>query len=346
MSQVNNMVVIIAILVLVASIPLSTSATLNSEAGRISISLDHIRTLRNINATIILLLSFNDGMQQVINRSATYASGDIVKVESIFNASNEVGHWAVRIVDVENNKVVLDLEGIVDLGKKPAQAWFLRTYYDPTTLSIPSSPSVITISTVSIAGILNVEVGVVKPSVYNLTIMVDGDLSGDFSGSEVSSSIIEPVNGVISGLHEVVAKAMKAPFKVLLTHSNTTLLLIEGIIDWTEGSAVQLEGWRDESLITYAKISVTYNLTGAIIRLPNDEILHKVVTPTNDSLGHKSISISIGEDARTINKTIPVPTAQPLILDTIERINSILKDYWPFIALFIGLAIVLAVLRR
>ncbi|PUA31694.1 MAG: hypothetical protein B7O98_08880 [Zestosphaera tikiterensis] len=344
-----NLTVIAAVLIIVVSIPLNTTLTAsNSEADKLSLSLDNIRALKNINATVILLLSFNDGVQQVINKSISLASGDVIKVVGIFNASKDVGVWYVRIIDIENGSVMLDLEGVVDLRKEQPQAWFVRTYYDPTKLSIPLSPSVITISTVSIEGIINVEVGVVKHSPYNLTILVDGDLSGDFSSSEASSYVIEPVNNVLSGLHKVTAKALKAPFKVLLTYNHTTLLRIEGIIDWTAGSAVQLEGWRDESLVTYAKISATYNLTGAVLRLPNDEIIHKVVTPTNDSLGHKSIAISIGEDARTINKTAIVPTAQPLIRieDTIERINEILKNYWPFIALFIGLAIVLAVLRR
>jgi len=347
MRRVNNIVVITAILILAVVItPLNTSAELNSEAGKLSISLDHIKTLRNINATIILSLSFNDGVQQTINRSMSISSGELIKFDGIFNSSKEFGIWAVRIIDADSRKVVLDLEGVVDLGKEPTQAWFVRTYYDPTTLSIPPSPSVVTISTISIGGRLNVEVGVLRHSTYNLTILVDGDLSGDFSGSEVSSRFIEPVDGVISGLHEITAKAMKAPFKVLLTYNNTTILLIEGVIDWTEESAVQLEGWRDEALVTYAKIRVAYNLTGVILRLPNDEILHKVVTPTNDSLGHKSISIFIGEEARTINENVTIPTAQPSILDTVEKINSVLMDHWPFIALFIGLAIVLAVLRR
>jgi len=342
-----NVLVITAVLILVVS-PLNTLSTLNSEADKLSLSLDNVKTLKDINATVILSLAFNDGVKQVITRSINLASSDVIKVVGIFNASKDVGVWDVRIIDIENDSVALDLEGVVDLRKEPPQAWFVRTYYDPTKLTIPSSPSVMTISTVSIEGILNVEIGVVKPSTYNLTILVDGDLSGDFSSSEVSSYVIEPVNNVISGLHKVTAKTLKAPFKVLLTYNHTTLLWIEGVIDWTAGSAVQLEGWRDESFVAYAKISVAYNLTGAILRLPNDEILHKKVTPTNDSLGHKSIAISIGEDAGTINKTAIVPTAQPLILmeDTIERINEILKNYWPFIALFIGLAIVLAVLRR
>jgi len=350
MRQVNQVVIVIiaAALILITSTPVITLATtFNSVADKLTLNLENIKALKDMNATVVFSVLFNDGVVQVINRSLNVASGEVIKAIGMFNASKDVGIWNVRIV--ENGSVVLDLEGIVDLTKTP-QARFVRTYYDSTKLSIPSSPTVLTISIVSIEGVLNVEVGVVKPStLYNLTILVDGDLSGNFSSYETSSYIItEPVNSVISGLHKVIAKALKAPFKVVLTSNNTTLLRIEGVIDWSTGSAVQLEGWRDESLVTYTKISVTYNLTGAILRLPNDEIIHKMVTPTNESLGYKSLSISIGEGARTINKTTIAPTAQPLIRieDTIERINEILKNYWPFIALFIGLAIVLAVLRR
>jgi len=320
----------------------------NTVANSVVIDLDHVVALKDMNVSIEFLLVSGEEIQ-TINRTLAVSSGEIIRGSAVFDLPREApALWRVRVV--EGDAVVLHLEGMTDLKR----AVFTMTYYNSSLVSIPTSPSILTISIARIEGTVSVVANVNRADAeYEVAIYIDGDLSGNYTEDEIGVYSIKPLNGTITALHRVNASALKAPFKIVMKTANQTILNLSGIIDWSTGSAIQVEGWRDDSAVRSLKITIDYNINGSIMRMPNDEIIHRSVTPSNEELGRKSIVLSIGEPENlNMTNTISSPNTAPRSGEErpreniIDRINEILKNYWPFLALFIGVAIILAVRKR
>jgi len=112
-------------------------------------------------------------------------------------------------------------------------------------------------------------------------------------------------------------------------------------------------------VIKSIKIHIDYSVNGSIMRMPNEEIIHRSVTPSNEEMGRKNIVLSIGEpenlniasklsSSNSNSSLVSTPTTssggEGPKENIIDKINKILKNYWPFLALLLGIAIVLAII--
>jgi len=355
--KMHKAIITIIILFIFAPITISQAAQSSNTAGNnIVIDLDHVVALKDMNVTIEFSLASGESVQ-TINRTLSVPSGGIIRGSAIFDMPREMPvQWWVRVIN--ENVVVLYLEGVADLK----HAVFTMTYYNSSLVSIPTSPSILTIAIARIEGIISVVVNVSRAdALYNVSIYLDSDLSGNYTKDKIGIYSVKPLNGTIIVLHRVNASALKAPFKITITSMNQTILSLSGIIDWSTGSAIQLEGWRNDSVIRSLKITINYIINGSIMRMPNEEIIHRSVAPSSEEMGRKSIVISIGEpenlsiasklsSSNSNSSPVSTPTTssggEGPKENIIDKINEILKNYWPFLALFLGIAIVLAVVRR
>jgi len=345
------MVRAIGIIMILLFIPIAISPAVGSSStatNSIVIDLDHVVALKDMNISIAFSLVSGKEVH-TINRTLAVSSGGIIRGSAIFDMPREMPVlWRVRVVD--GDIIVLYLEGVADLR----HAVFTMTYYNSSLVSIPSSPSILTISIARIEGIVSLVTNVNRADVvYEAAIYIDGDLSGNYTGNEIGIYSVKPLNGVVTALHRVNASALKAPFKIVMKTANQTILNLSGIIDWSTGSAIQINGWRDDSVVRSLKITIDYNISGSIMRMPNEEIIHRSVAPSSEELGRKSIVLSIGEPENlNMTSTTSSPNITPRSGEErpgesiIDRINEILKNYWPFLAIFIGIAIILAIRKR
>jgi len=336
----------ILLLFIFAAIPSAVGYS-NTATNSVVIDLDHVVALKDMNVSIEFSLASGEGVQ-TINRTLAVSSGGIIRGSAVFDMPREMPVlWRVRVV--EGDVVVLHLEGVTDLK----HAVFTMTYYNSSLVSIPTSPSILTISVAKIEGTVSVVANVNRTdAVHEVAIYIDADLSGNYTEDEIGVYSVKPLNGTVTALHRVNASALKAPFKIVMKVANQIVLNLSGIIDWSTGSAIQIEGWRDDSAVRSLKITVDYSINGSIMRMPNDEIIHRSVAPSNEELGRKYIVLSIGEPENlnmTISSNINVTSSsveERPRESIIDRINEILKNYWPFLAIFIGIAIILATRKR
>jgi len=339
----------IIIILLFISIAISNSCgDSNTAVNSIVIDLDHVVALKDMNVSIEFSLVSGEDVQ-IINRTLGISGGGIIRGSAVFDMPREMPVlWRVRVVD--GDIVVLYLEGVADLR----HAVFTMTYYNSSLVSIPSSPSILTISIARIEGIVSLVANVNRAdAVYEVAIYIDGDLSGNYTGNEFGIYSVKPLNGAVTAMHRVNATALKAPFKIAMMSANQTIVNLSGIIDWSAGSAIQINGWRDDSVVRSLKITIDYNISGSIMKMPNEEIIHRSVAPSSEELGRKSIALSIGEPENlNMTSTTSSPNITPRSGEErpresmIDRINEILKNYWPFLAIFIGIAIILAIRKR
>ena len=309
---------------------------------KLVIQLSNIEAIKSVNLTTTFILSYDNSTRSV-NKTLYARAGKEIALTASFELPstylNKTFRWSVEAKE-KGEREILNLSGTLTLDK----AVFTYTYLNNEVLHIlDSEKSVLQISIARIKGTVNFEAGVNKETEYEVLICIDKDNSGNYSSSEMSKFSLVPRNGTVKANLSVETDVLRAPFKIKVMTENITVLKVQGVIDWSSGSTVNLTSWRKDEYVRYAKMFVNYTLYGSVMKMPTTEIIHHPVYPVDRSGKTNGVLILLSGIGRQKATTHPLPKKASLTIgaltNLIDEVNNLLKFYWPLLAIAIGLLI-------